>query len=104
MREDRGSQTSLASALSQRLPFYGWIVLASVCCAAFSRAGPAVATLSIFVTPMASEFGWSRAELSGAVSLGGVFAAVLSPTLGSLLDRRGPRLILCTAVLMTAAL
>lgn len=93
---------SLASALARRLPhYYGWIVLACVCAAAFSRAGPAVATLSIFVEPMTSEFGWSRAELSGAVSLGGILAAVLSPAIGSLLDRRGPRLILGVAVLTT---
>jgi sugar phosphate permease len=95
---------SLAGALAKRFPYYyGWIVLACVCSAAFSRAGPAVATLSIFVEPMTSEFGWSRAQLSGAVSLGGILAAVLAPALGSLLDRLGPRLILGAAVLTTGA-
>lgn len=94
--------SSLAGVLAKRWPyFYGWIVLACVCSAAFSRAGPAVATLSIFVEPMTSTFGWSRTELSGAVSLGGILAAVLSPTIGSLLDRRGPRLILGFAVFTT---
>ena len=63
-------------ALSGRLPFYyGWIVLAAVCAASFSRQGPAVATLSIFIEPMTSEFGWSRTEISGAVSLGGILGA-----------------------------
>ena len=93
---------SLAGALANRVPFYyGWVVLGCVCCAAFARAGPAVATLSIFVEPMTSAFGWSRTELSGAVSIGGILAAVLSPAIGSLLDRRGPRLILGAAVLVT---
>jgi sugar phosphate permease len=55
----------------------------------------------MFVAPMTSEFGWSRTGLSGAVSLGGILAAVLSPAIGSLLDRRGPRLILGAAVLST---
>lgn len=92
----------LAGALANRLQYYyGWIVLACVSFAAFSRAGPAVATLSIFVEPMTSEFGWSRAQLSGAVSLGGILAALLSPAIGSLLDRSGPRLILGLAVLTT---
>jgi sugar phosphate permease len=93
---------SLAGALAVRLQsYYGWVVLACASAAAFSRAGPAVATLSMFVAPMTSEFGWSRTGLSGAVSLGGILAALLSPAIGSLLDRRGPRLILGAAVLST---
>ncbi len=50
---------------------------------------------------MTAEFGWSRLEIAGAVSLGGLLAAVASPVLGPLLDRRGARLVLCLAVLGT---
>src|SRR5258708_39128885 len=39
--------------------------------------------------------------MAGAVSLGGVLAAFVSPMLGQVLDRRGSRLILCVAVLGT---
>jgi sugar phosphate permease len=93
-----------ASLLIARLPFfYGWVILACVCCAALARQGPAVATLSMFVEPMTSDFGWSRTALSGAVSLGGVMAAVLSPLIGPMLDRRGARAMLCSAVLVTGA-
>jgi sugar phosphate permease len=96
------SQRGLATLLISRLPFfYGWVILACVCFAGFARQGPAVATLSIFVEPMTSEFGWSRTALSGAVSLGGVLAALTSPLIGPVLDRRGARLMLCTAVLVT---
>jgi MFS transporter, OFA family, oxalate/formate antiporter len=98
------TRTSLAASLAQRLPFYyGWVVLACVCCAAVARVGPAVATLSIFVTPMTSEFGWSRTAFSGAVSVGGVLAALTSPMIGTFLDRKGPRTILLAAVLTTGA-
>jgi OFA family oxalate/formate antiporter-like MFS transporter len=94
----------LPNLLSSRLPFfYGWIILACLCCAGFSRQGPAVATLSIFVEPLTREFGWSRTALSGAVSLGGVLAALSSPLIGPLLDRHGSRAALCLAVLVTAA-
>src|SRR5437762_2671849 len=74
-------------------------------CAApvFSRQGPAVATLSIFVEPLTREFGWSRAALSGAVSLGGVLAALTSPWIGPLVDRYGSRAALSLAVLATGA-
>ncbi len=94
---------ALPRALAARVPFhYGWVVLACLCCAGFARQGPAVATLSVFVEPLTSEFGWSRTALSGAVSLGGLLAALVSPLIGPLLDRRGSRLVLCVAVLVNS--
>jgi len=94
---------SLPRLLIPRLPFfYGWVILGSVCCAGFSRAGGGVAILSIFVAPMTAHFGWSRTAISGAASLGGLLAALASPRLGRLLDRAGARLILSAAVLTTA--
>jgi MFS transporter, OFA family, oxalate/formate antiporter len=92
----------LVAVLIARLPFfYGWVILACACSAGFARQGPAAATLSIFVEPMTSEFGWSRTALSGAISLGGVMAALASPLIGRLLDHRGARLVLCAAVFIT---
>ena len=92
----------LPRLLVPRLPFfYGWVVLGCLCLAGFARQGPAVAVLSVFVVPMTEAFGWSRTELAGAVSLGGVLAAVISPMIGPVLDRRGARLVLCLAVLGT---
>jgi MFS transporter, OFA family, oxalate/formate antiporter len=99
-----GSRSALPRLLSGRLPFfYGWVILGCLCCAGFSRQGPAVATLSIFVEPLTREFGWSRAALSGAVSLGGVLAALTSPWIGPLVDRYGSRATLSLAVLAIAA-
>jgi sugar phosphate permease len=93
-----------ARLLALRLPcYYGWVVLACLCCAGFARQGPAVATLSIFIEPLTREFGWSRAALSGAVSLGGLLAALVAPLLGPLLDRRGSRLILGLAITVNGA-
>lgn len=92
---------ALSRLLAARVPFYyGWVVLACLCFAGFSRQGPALATLSIFVEPLTREFGWSRTALSGAVSLGGLLAALVSPLIGPVLDRRGSRLVLCLAVLV----
>lgn len=98
----RTASRSLPQMLARRLPFfYGWTILGSVCCAGFARAGGAVAPLSVFVEPMTRHFGWSRAALSGAVSLGGVLAALSAPALGRVLDRHGARAVLCGAVLCT---
>src|SRR4051795_4519051 len=95
----------LPGLLCRRVPvFYGWIVLASLCCAGFARQGPAVATLSIFIEPLTREFGWSRTALSGAASLGGLLAAIIAPLIGPVLDRCGSRLVLCAVVLINGAL
>jgi OFA family oxalate/formate antiporter-like MFS transporter len=94
----------LAAALAARLPFHnGWVILACVCLAGFSRQGSAVATLSIFVEPMIREFGWSRTSISAAVSVGGILGALIAPALGSFLDRNGARAVLLLAVLLTSA-
>jgi sugar phosphate permease len=95
---------ALARALAARIPFYyGWVVLACLCCAGFARQGPAVATFSVFVEPLTQHFGWSRTAVSGAVSLGGLLAALVTPLIGPVLDRQGSRLVLCLAVLVNGA-
>ena len=99
---DGAKSSSLPQLLNARLPFfYGWVVLACLCCAGFARQGGATATFSVFVEPLTREFGWSRTAISGAASLGGVLAALLSPLIGPLLDRHGSRAALCLAVLGT---
>jgi sugar phosphate permease len=96
--------SGLAATFAPRVPFYyGWVVLACLCFAGFARQGPSVATLSIFIEPLTREFGWSRTAVSGAVSLGGLLAALVTPLIGPLLDRRGSRLVLCLAVLVNGA-
>ena len=69
-------------------------------CANFACQGSAVATLSVFAVPMTNEFGWSMAEVSGAVSLGGILGAVISPKVGILVDRRGAGLVLAIGILL----
>jgi MFS family permease len=92
----------LARLLAPRLPFYyGWVILGCVCFAGFVRQGASVAVLSVFVNPMQRDLGWSSTAFGGAVSIGGVLAALVSPSVGRLLDRRGARLLLCLAVIGT---
>jgi OFA family oxalate/formate antiporter-like MFS transporter len=96
------ASSGLPRRLAAKLPiYYGWVVLACLCCAGFARQGGATATFSVFVAPLTREFGWSRTAVSGAASLGGVLAALLSPLIGPVLDRHGARVALCLAVLGT---
>ena len=88
----------------QRLPFfYGW---AAVGCAMSSNAvrqAASVTTLSIFIVPMAGEFGWSRTGISGAVSLGALLGALSAPFIGPLFDRHGSRALLIASALAMSA-
>jgi MFS family permease len=87
-----------------RVPFfYGWIIVA-VC---FSAATLSGATSQLFMTvmvvPMAAEMGWTRTEASIALTLGVLVTAGLSPLLGRLTDRYGPRMIMPVAALVVSA-
>ena len=76
-----------------RLPFfYGWLVVAVV----FVTMGIGVnarTAFSLLFPPLIDEFGWDRGVTAGAFSFGFLVSAVMSPTLGRLMDRVGPRAV-----------
>ena len=85
----------------RKIPFfYGWIIVGCAMAANFARQGAAVATLSVFVVPMSQEFDWSMTAFSGAVSLGGLLGAFISPKVGEMVDRRGAGQILAIGTLL----
>ena len=68
----------------------GWpLVLA--CFAGFSYFSLMTASLGVFITPLTREFGWSRTLASAGVTIASVWIALLSPFVGILIDRWGPR-------------
>jgi MFS family permease len=88
-----------------RLPFfYGWVVVG----VAFVTMGVGVnarTAFSLLFPPILDEFGWERGVTAGAFSFGFLVSAALSPLLGRLMDRRGPRLVMEMGVgLMTVGL
>jgi len=74
--------------------FYGWWMVA-VCCIAMA-AGPILitSTFSIFIKPLAEEFGWSRGDISFGFSLVALMVSVYAPVIGILIDRIGPRRVI----------
>ena len=86
-----------------RLPFfYGWVVVAVV----FVTMGVGVnarTAFSLLFPPILAEFGWERGVTAGAFSFGFVVSAILSPMLGRLMDRRGPRVVNELGVVTMAA-
>ena len=77
-----------------RLPiFYCWIVVA-VAFVTMAVGVNARTAFSLLFPPILDEFGWERGVTAGAFSFGFLVSAVLSPSLGRLMDRRGPRVVI----------
>ena len=83
-----------------RLPFfYGWIIVA-VTFVTMAIGVNARTAFSLFFPPILSEFGWERGITAGAFSFGFVVSGAVSPLIGRLMDRAGPRAVMELGVLL----
>lgn len=71
--------------------FYGWVIVAVAALGTFSSSTETFPVLSIFLKPITEEFGWTRAEFTGAISLGGLVGSGAALATGPIVDRFGPR-------------
>jgi MFS family permease len=91
------------SAYLARLPFfYGWVIV-GVAFVTMAIGVNARTAFSLLLPPLLDEFGWDRGLAAGAFSFGFLVSAVMSPLVGSLMDRRGPRFVIEIGVLLLAA-
>jgi MFS family permease len=80
-----------------RLPFfYGWL-LVGVSFVTMAIGVNAHTAYSLLFPQILDEFGWDRGVTAGAFSFGFLVSAVVTPCVGWLTDRRGPRLVIETA-------
>ena len=89
-------------AAPRAVVYYGWVIVA----VAFVTMGISVnarTAFSLLFPPILDEFGWERGVTAGAFSFGFLVSAVLSPMLGRLMDRRGPRFVMEMGVVVMAA-
>src|SRR3954468_13493330 len=82
---------------------YAWVVAAVTFTVLLVTAGIR-ATPGILMVPLESEFGWSRAVISGAVAINIALFGLIGPFAASVMDRWGlRRVILCALALLTVA-
>src|ERR1043165_1390856 len=90
----RAPRRWLGASNLRHLPFfYGWVMVA----VAFVTMGLGVnarTAFSLLFPSILDEFGWERGMTAGAFSFGFLVSAVLSPCVGRLMDRRGPRIVI----------
>jgi MFS family permease len=71
--------------------FYGWWIVAAGFFIAVYIGGFINFGFTAMFEPIASDFGWSYAQISFAASLRGLQTSFLAPIVGLLMDRWGPR-------------
>ena len=71
--------------------FYGWVIVVVAALGSFSASTETFPVLSIFLKPITEDFGWTRTEFTGAISLGGLIGSGAALATGPIVDRFGPR-------------
>jgi MFS family permease len=86
-----------------RKPFYGWIIVGVTFLIGITESSAVQSMLSVFMKPMVQDFGWSRTAVTGAIAFGSLLGGMLSPFVGPILDRHGPRMVAFWSILILSA-
>ena len=84
-------------------PFYGWWIVASGGLVQWYTSAIFWRGFQAFVPPILSTFGWSHGATATAVSLQRSESGMISPFVGVLLDRYGPRKVMAFGVFVTGS-
>ena len=76
--------------------FYGWIIVGLALVANGMSSGPVWSGVGVWIKALEIQFGWSRAQLTGAFSMAQLEGSIIGPLMGYLIDKLGPRrMVLC---------
>ncbi|MDD5701397.1 MAG: MFS transporter [Dehalococcoidales bacterium] len=85
----------------QSFSFYSYLII--IAASIINMAIGARAAFGVFFEPMASEFAWSSAAISGTFSISMIIEGIVSAVSGWLSDKLGTRVVLTFAGLITGA-
>src|SRR5689334_20459521 len=81
---------------------YAWVVAAVAFLVSLTTAG-AVGLPGVFIAPLAKEFGWETAEISGALGLRLLLFGLIAPFAAALIERYGMRRMIALAVTLVVS-
>ena len=86
----------------KRLPFfYGWVII-GISFVTLALGYGTRASFSVFLVAIQDAYGWKRGAISAGFTLHMIVAVIGLPFVGAMVDRYGPRVILCTGVVIMA--
>ncbi|KIZ41026.1 MULTISPECIES: MFS transporter [Rhodopseudomonas] len=92
----------LSAALARRNVHYGWVMVGITFLTALVSAG-AVGAPGVFIVPLQTEFGWSTAEISSALSIRFILFGLMAPFAAALMNRYGLRNVTLAALLIVSS-
>lgn len=94
------SPPPLSGTRESRLPFfYGWLLVA-VAFVTMALGVNARTAFSLLFPAILAEFHWGSGVTAGAFSFGFLISAVMTPAIGRVMDRRGPRPVVELGIVM----
>ena len=78
---------------------HGWVVAIAGACVLLV-AGNFQYSFGVFVKPLIDKFGWSRAAISGCVSVRSVVSGLTSPLIGTFSDKYGPKIFILLGIFL----
>lgn len=84
---------------ASRVDPYAWVIVA-VLAVTLTIASGARFLFGVVLKPVSEQFGWDRAQLTGAVMVGMIVISICQPIIGILVDRIGPKKILVAGLLL----
>ncbi len=88
---------------SIKQPFYGWWIVGAGGIVQWYTSAVFWRGFQAFVPPILETFGWSRGATAAAISLQRSESGMISPFVGALLDKYGPRKVMAFGVLVTGS-
>jgi MFS family permease len=84
--------------------YYGWVLVITLGITETITWGILYYSFTVFLPSMEADLGWSRGEMSGALSLAILLSGVCAAPVGHWLDHRGPRLLMTVGSLASVVL
>ena len=81
--------------------YRGWYIAAVSALSIGAVLSTAEFAFSLFILPLEETFGWSRTQVNGALTMG-VVSGLLSPTIGTLMDRFGAKWTMAVSITLVA--
>lgn len=84
--------------------YYGWYIAAALAITETVSWGIVYYAFTVFITPMETELGWSRAQLTGGFSLALLIAGAMAFPVGTWIDRHGARWLMTVGSILASLL